>query len=263
MRRTTSGRRAGQRFDAEYGVVTEALIFLGELDPEAIGPNIAFATHYEATPPADVDLLLDAAGIDERTTTFVDLGSGMARAVLIAARRPFRQVAGVEISPALHAVALENLAAIDRASLRCKDVRLVCNDAADYRFPPGDLAIYLYNPFSAGLLVPLLERVVELALGLDRLQDRGPPLVQLPQVTQPFLERPQLGVIQRPGHFLAVAGDERHRGPAVEQLHGRRDLALPDGERGDFALVADLGFGAVYRLARGQAAPGSGSEPGR
>jgi hypothetical protein len=216
VRRTTSGRRAGQRFDAEYGVVTEALIFLGELDPEAIGPNIAFATHYEATPPADVDLLLDAAGIDERTTTFVDLGSGMARAVLIAARRPFRQVAGVEISPALHAVALENLAAIDRASLRCKDVRLVCNDAADYRFPPGDLAIYLYNPFSAGLLVPLLERVVASSAR------RAVTLLYHTPVERAAIER-----------------------------------------RGDFALVADLGFGAVYRLARGQAAPGSGSEPGR
>jgi hypothetical protein len=216
VRRTTSGRRAGQRLDAEHGVVTEALIFLGELDPEAIGPNIAFATHYEATPPADVDLLLDAAGIDERTTTFVDLGSGMARAVLIAARRPFRQVAGVEISPALHAVALENLAAIDRASLRCKDVRLVCNDAADYRFPPGDLAIYLYNPFSAGLLVPLLERVVASSAR------RAVTLLYHTPVERAAIER-----------------------------------------RGDFALVADLGFGAVYRLARGQAAPGSGSEPGR
>ena len=77
---------------------------------------------------------------------------------------------------------------------------------------------------------PLLERVVELALGLDRLQDRGPPLVELPQVTQPLLERPQLGVIQRPGHFLAVAGDERHRGPAIEQLDRRGDLSGPDTE---------------------------------
>ena len=39
-----SGRRAGQRFDAMHGVTTEALIFLGELDPEAIGPNLEFAT---------------------------------------------------------------------------------------------------------------------------------------------------------------------------------------------------------------------------
>ena len=78
----------------------------------------------------------------------------------------------------------------------------------------------------------LPERVVELALPADGLQDRGAALVQLAQVMEPFLERPELGVVEGAGHLLAVAGDERHRGPAVEQLHGRRDLALPDPELG-------------------------------
>ncbi len=121
MPRQRSGRRAGQRFDAEHRVVTEALLFLGELDPAAIGPNIGLATHYEATPPGDVVRLLAVAQLVPECTTFVDIGSGMGRVVLIASRLPFKQVVGVEISPALHEIARENLATYDRAVQRCRE----------------------------------------------------------------------------------------------------------------------------------------------
>jgi SAM-dependent methyltransferase len=160
MPRQGSGRRAGQRFDADHRVVTEALLFLGELDPAAIGPNIELATHYEATPPGDVDRLLAVAQLVSERTTFVDIGSGMGRVVMIASRLPFKQIVGVEISPALHEVARENLATYDRGLQRCKDVRLVRADAAGYAFPRGELAVYLYNPFRAPILATVLERLL-------------------------------------------------------------------------------------------------------
>ncbi len=152
-----SGRRAGQRFDAEHGTATEALLFLGDLDPEAIGPNIARATHYEPTPIGELERLLASVPFALDGATFVDLGSGMGRAVLVAAGYPFRQVVGVEISPALHAIARDNLVAFGREALRCRDVRLVRRDATRYAFPTGDLVVYLYNPFDA----TLVERIVE------------------------------------------------------------------------------------------------------
>lgn len=139
-------------------MTTEALIFLGELDPDAIGPSLDHATHYEATPPADLERLLKALTLAPEHTTFVDVGAGMGRVVLQAAQRPFRQVIGVEISAALHEVAKENRAAF-RGELRCRDVRLVRSDALRFRFPRGDLAVYLYNPFRAAVLGPLLERL--------------------------------------------------------------------------------------------------------
>jgi SAM-dependent methyltransferase len=151
-----SGRRAGLRFDAEHGVATEALLFLGELDPEAIGPSLEHATHYEPTPVADFERLLAHVPFPLEGASFVDLGSGMGRVVLLAARRPFKQVIGIEISPALHEVARDNLAAYGRSRLRCRDVRLVRRDAARAEFPAGDLVVYLYNPFRA----PVLEQIV-------------------------------------------------------------------------------------------------------
>ena len=59
---------------------------------------------------------------------FLDLGSGKGRVVLEAARRPFRRVIGVEISPELNAIAARNLEA-SRRRLRAQDVRFITADA--------------------------------------------------------------------------------------------------------------------------------------
>jgi len=154
-----SGRRAGQRFDAELGVTTEALVFLGELDPEAIGPALEHATHYEPTPVADVERLLDASPLEPARATFVDVGAGMGRVVLLAARRPFRAVLGIEVSPALVEIARENLQTARDPARVARDVRVVHADASQYRFPRGDLVVYLYNPFAAPVLDALLVNV--------------------------------------------------------------------------------------------------------
>ncbi len=153
-----AGRRAGLRFDADHGVATEALLFLGDLDPEAIGPSIAHATHYEPTPVGELDALLAHVPFPLDRATFVDLGAGMGRALLAAAAYPFRRIVGVEISPALAAVARDNLDLFERRAARtprCRDLRIVCGDAAAFRFPRGDLVVYLYNPFDATLMAPV------------------------------------------------------------------------------------------------------------
>ena len=154
-----SGRRAGQRFDAEHGVTTEALVFLGELDPDAIGPALEHATHYEPTPVADAEALLDASPIAPSRATFVDLGAGMGRVALLAARRPFRAVIGVEVSPALVEIARENLTALRDPDRVVRDVRFVARDAATYALPRGDLVLYLYNPFRAPVLRAVLAQL--------------------------------------------------------------------------------------------------------
>ncbi|HET9097121.1 MAG TPA: hypothetical protein VFN37_10695 [Candidatus Baltobacteraceae bacterium] len=158
FRRTTSGRRSGQRFDADHGVVTEALLFLGELDPQAIGDAIEDATHYEPTPVKDLTALLDALP-DGEGWTFVDVGAGMGRVVLLASTRPFKQIVGVEVSGALCETARDNVVRWRRAhpAAPCKDIRIVHADAAAFRFPHGNAIVYLYNPFGERTLVRLAD----------------------------------------------------------------------------------------------------------
>ena len=76
----------------------------------------------------------------------------------------------------------------------------------------------------------LLERGVEFSLLTDAVEDGGPTLVQLAQISQPLLERTQLSVIERPGRLLPVAGNKGHGRSAVEQRDGGRDLLLADAE---------------------------------
>src|SRR5579883_966573 len=152
--RRSSGKRSGQRFDATHGVITEALIFLGELDPDAIGDALEDATHYEPTPIAEFAALLAASGVSAGGRTFVDIGAGMGRVVLLASMHPFKQIVGVEVSPALCETARDNVVRWRRKKpdAACADIRVVCRDATAFRFPPGDLVVYLYNPFGESTL---------------------------------------------------------------------------------------------------------------
>jgi hypothetical protein len=89
--------------------------------------------------------------------TFVDIGAGMGRALLLASRMPFREVIGVELHPKLAEIAQKNIdmwQATGRA--RCA-MRVVCQDAAEFQFPAGPCVAYLFNPFRE----PVLERLIE------------------------------------------------------------------------------------------------------
>ncbi|CAM5518347.1 hypothetical protein SVIOM74S_06355 [Streptomyces violarus] len=88
---------------------------------------------------------------------------------------------------------------------------------------------------------PRLKFLGELALLAHRVQDRRPPLLQLPQIAQPLLDRAQLRIVEHLGRFLAVAGDEGHRRTAVQQFHGSPDLPLPYAE-----LLGDPAFDGPY-----------------
>lgn len=141
-------------------MVTQALLFLGELDPEAIGEAMAHATHYEPVPIPDFHELLDVVPLDVvKRSAFVDVGSGMGRAVLLAMERPFKQIVGIEVSGALHETARENLRDVHDLDACCRDVRLVRADARLLSYPPGDLVVFLYNPFDAVALNETLARI--------------------------------------------------------------------------------------------------------
>lgn len=160
-RASTSGRRRGQRFDAEANVVTESLIFLGELDPDAMGDALEDATHYEPTPLGEFETFLKAIPEPLERFTLYDVGAGMGRVVLLATRFPFKQIVGVEVSPALCEVARDNVVRWRRKfeDIACKDVRIKCADAAAAPFPAGPLAVYLFNPFGERTLARFAQRL--------------------------------------------------------------------------------------------------------
>src|SRR5262249_11762304 len=96
--------------------------------------------------------------IDHSSYSFIDIGSGKGRVLLVAAEFPFRRVVGLEIGRELHEVAARNLGSDRLADRRqCRDVTSVWADATGVVYPDGDLVIFLNNPFP----IPLLNRFLE------------------------------------------------------------------------------------------------------
>lgn len=133
--------------------------------------------NYEPTPVRVVEEALDALPID-RERTLVDLGSGKGRVVLLASRRPFRRVVGVEIRPALHRIALRNRAAFLEAGGAGCPVHLLCGDAARHPLPDGPLVVWWFNPFGADVVRAVLGRLVERDVLLIYVTPTHRPLVE-------------------------------------------------------------------------------------
>lgn len=111
----------------------------------------AFHSPYQPTEPELFQEMIECwqnhAQADFNDFTFVDLGSGKGRTLLMASQFPFRRIIGVELLPSLHRIALENLALYKSDSQRCFKFESICADATNFSMPDGPLLLYLFNPF--------------------------------------------------------------------------------------------------------------------
>jgi predicted RNA methylase len=140
-------------FDREHGVSTAGVV---EVDEMAADHGLkASAERYEATPPECFRFLLDEAGIQRPGDySFVDLGSGKGRVLLLAGLAGFKSVTGVELCGNLHRIASDN---ISRATGLATRPLAVLGDATSHHFPEGPTVCFLNNPFGP----PLLQRALE------------------------------------------------------------------------------------------------------
>jgi SAM-dependent methyltransferase len=110
-----------------------------------------FHSEYQPTEPTLFHEMLCALQRESRLDfddfTFLDLGSGKGRTLLMASDYPFRRIVGVELLAALDRIAQENLRLYKSDSQKCFTLESVCADATDFPLPEGPLLIYLFNPF--------------------------------------------------------------------------------------------------------------------
>jgi len=110
-----------------------------------------FHSPYQPTDPQLFKEMLaalrNATSQDLRDFTFLDLGSGKGRTLLMASDYPFSRVVGVELLPALHQIALENISKYRSESQKCFALESICADATGFPFPAEPLVLYLFNPF--------------------------------------------------------------------------------------------------------------------
>ena len=136
-------------FDLEHGVETSVRVHPTDLN--IASPNWIHASPYFPTPSC---FLAEAfSGLDVRFEdfTFVDLGSGKGRVLLMASEFTFRRIIGVEFSPELHTLAERNIASYKGTRQKCRDITSLCMDFAEFEFPDEPLFLFLYNPASKDL----------------------------------------------------------------------------------------------------------------
>jgi SAM-dependent methyltransferase len=144
---------ANLAFERRIGVRTAE-----HLDRKELGYADERLHHYEPSSWRTLQKALPKRSVSS-DDVFIDLGSGMGRIVLRAAEYPFKRVIGVEMSPELHEIAVENLEAC-RDRWRCGDVELVCSDVLAYDFPDDVTTVFIYNSFEGEIFDRAIAKVL-------------------------------------------------------------------------------------------------------
>jgi SAM-dependent methyltransferase len=134
-------------FDARYGVDTS-----GRVPPHDLG-TYGDAKRYQGTLPHLFHEIIRRLNIQPRLFTFVDVGCGKGRVVVLAAQIGFRRVVGIDVSPGLVEVARKNL------QVRGLEASVEVLDATDLSFPTEPFVLYLFNPFGEATLRTLAARL--------------------------------------------------------------------------------------------------------
>lgn len=152
----TTARRGWHRvawrgWERACGIDTRGSIEAGQLGhgPASFGYQpIEFEALWTALRQLDV-------GADD---VFVDYGCGKGRALLIAARFPFRRVIGVERSNELCRWAETHL---QRAASwrRCQAIQVVEADATRYKLPDDTTIIFFFNPFAREVMAAVVREI--------------------------------------------------------------------------------------------------------
>ena len=160
--RKKTKREAVHPFDEAHGVETSGLIPADAL--KTGHPHDNEVTAYYGVAPSILRSLIDrwlaskpSHSIEK--VTFLDIGAGKGRGLLIASEHPFKGVLGIELNPALAALAQKNIAHWTKTQEYLAPITLIEQDATEFYFPPGPCLLFLFHPFESRVMYKLLRRI--------------------------------------------------------------------------------------------------------
>lgn len=160
-------------FDWRHGTDTVRRVHMRELAFES--ENKVHSSCYGATKAGPFRKLLARLALPT-DCTFVDIGCGKGRVLMLAAQWGFRRVVGIEFSPELCRIARSNLQIFTSKVGLKADVSVVEADAARYPYAADEQVYYLFNPFNGILLAEVLK-------GIQRSLEAAPRKVWLIYMT--------------------------------------------------------------------------------
>jgi len=158
-----NGWRRLHPFDRSLGSDTSGFVGPGEL------PSSPFDSQkkhgYAGSQPSILRTALSVLPSPD-SYSFIDLGCGKGRPLLVASEFSFRALIGVELSPALVEAARTNAAILRQKFPERVPIRIDVGDASLYPFPTGDLVVFLYNPFGEEVIAKVVV-AIESALAAE------------------------------------------------------------------------------------------------
>ncbi|NCN26880.1 class I SAM-dependent methyltransferase [bacterium] len=152
--------RAKHRFvdalgDYSLSVETKGRIEPFELDlPEH---SLASSRAYQAAPYLILrSIFVALKKIKAPQETFLDIGCGKGRALLMAHRWGYKNLLGLDLSGRMISNASQNL-----AKKGIFHARLKVADAVNFQYPSGDSVFFLNNPFDGNILRPVVTALKE------------------------------------------------------------------------------------------------------
>ncbi|MBW3622607.1 MAG: class I SAM-dependent methyltransferase [Armatimonadetes bacterium] len=122
---------------------------------ERLGLSPERSEDYTNSPGPSLERVLRALALPPGRAA-LDFGSGKGGAVFTLAAFPFEEVAGVELSKELVRVAERN-----RTRLRLEKVRFYCMDATEFTDLDRYTLVYMFNPFTDLVFMPVLHNLIE------------------------------------------------------------------------------------------------------
>jgi SAM-dependent methyltransferase len=166
--------------DRAYGIETSCSFGAEELTRDK--RLVPLINPYFGSQPSIVRRALKTLP-DIEEYTFIDLGCGKGRATIIASEFPFLRIIGVELSPALAAIARKNAATVERRFPGRPPITVVQSNILEFELPPGKLVFFNYNAFGETIHALLLTKLeASLASGTPHLFVVSYNPVQAPQL---------------------------------------------------------------------------------
>lgn len=119
---------------------------------------------YMGCQPSIVRHVLRQLG-DVRGRTFIDIGCGKGRPMIVATEFPFEAVLGYDIAAPLVDTANRNAAIVARRFPDRTPMRAFVDDATTMPFPSKNIVAFFFNPFGAELMTIMRRRFEEALAG--------------------------------------------------------------------------------------------------
>jgi hypothetical protein len=102
---------------------------------------------YQPSEPALFRAIIEALPVAPGGFTFIDLGSGKGRTLLMASSYSFHRIIGMELLDELNTIAVQNISRYRSDAQRCFAIESHSGDARYFDFPAEPTILYLFNPF--------------------------------------------------------------------------------------------------------------------